>query len=153
MKFRFRRCCAVLASALLIGACGSLPFEPDSMGYSHPITPGGLWLPGVQPLEMLAPQAEAIAVRQRELRAARLELDRFTQLARRVEVPQLPSQPEPLKRTLLQVDPLPEPVVKWERGSEPQLLKTVQPAKPARAKPAICGWRTQNGKTVAIPCR
>lgn len=120
--------CAAAAGALMLAACGSLPFDRDSKGLSIPITPFGLALPGVQPLIVMSMEREQATELRSELRLAQAELARYaravdpSKAGNAVVAPPSPS-PESAKYIVTQVDPLPAPVVKWESGREPRAIK------------------------------
>ena len=131
MRSKLLSRCAVAAGALVLAACGSLPFDPDSKGLSIPITPFGLALRGVQPLIVMSMEREQATELRSELRLAQAELTRYARAGEPSKaVNALVASPSPspefAKYIVTQVDPLPAPVVKWESGREPRAIKVAQ---------------------------
>lgn len=152
--------CTAAAAALVLGACASLPFDKDSMGYSHPITPnflGGSALGAVTAPQTsaLAPQAERIAALEREVQIARVERARYAQQV--VVEPRVPN----FKRAVVEVNPLPTTSVRWDGGGEPRVTKPVtrshssprpRSANASRPRVSVCSWRDQGGQVVGSKC-
>ena len=176
--------CAAAAGALMLAACGSLPFDRDSKGLSIPITPFGLWMPGVQPLNVMSMEREQATELRSELRLAQAELARYakagdpSRAGNALVAPPSPESAKYAKYIVTQVDPLPAPVVKWERGREPRAIKVAHAGRanataqgsapysrphsanmvrttagsPSRSRVTMCSWRVQDGRAVGIKC-